>query len=248
MFSTRRIVLALVLCAVCATPSFATWSILAVDRETGQVGAAGASCTWCVYGIATIRPGLGGVVVQAMSNGDAREKGIQMLREGAGAKEALAAMRAPEFDPENQQYAVVALKSGPVAVYTGKENSGFAGQIVRDGVSVQGNILVSEKVLTAAMDAFQAAADKPLPDRLMAALEAGAAAGGDSRCGEQVARSAFVTVFDKDNARAEPYVDIVYYGIPEGGDPAVEKLAAEFAKWKKDGAELRSTRRYIVQE
>lgn len=224
----------------------ATWSILAVDRETGQIGSAGASCTWCVYGITRIEPGVGGVVVQANSNGDARERGIELLRDGATPAAVLEELRDPRFDPENQQYAILTLDGEP-AVYSGQEISTWAGELVADDVCVQGNILVDRSVLDRAMAAFDAARHLPLADRLMAALVAGAEAGGDSRCGEQRARSAFVTVFDKDNARGEPYVNIAWYGIPEGADPAVERVAEEFAIWKERGAHLRSTRRFIVQ-
>ena len=82
----------------------ATWSIIAVDRETGEIGIAGASCTFDVQGIASIVPGKGAIVVQAASSYFARMKGVQLMRNDASANEILDAMNNDEFEPEKQQY------------------------------------------------------------------------------------------------------------------------------------------------
>jgi hypothetical protein len=57
----------------------ATWSVIVIDPNTKEIGIAGASCTYSVYGIGGIVPGKGAVVVQAMSNKLARNKGLQMM-------------------------------------------------------------------------------------------------------------------------------------------------------------------------
>ena len=96
------------------------------------------------------------------------------------------------------------------------------------------------------MAAFQSAGKKSLAERLMAALVAGAEAGGDQRCGEQRARSAFVTVYRADDDARTPYYHVAVYGIDKGGIPAVARLAEEFTRWKRGGQDQKSTRSYIV--
>ena len=170
-----------------------------------------------------------------------------MLSEGASAEEILDAMRDPEFDPENQQYAVVLLKEGEApAVYTGTETSGWKGSAIGDGVSVQGNILASEDVVIDALKAFEESDGLPLSELLVLALKAGHDAGGDSRCGEQGALSAFVTVFKPENPPQRAYFHFVVYGSEMGGDPAVIRLAEEYERWKAYGTEQSSTRLYII--
>lgn len=58
---------------------FATWSIILIDPKTKEIGIAGASCTYNCYGIGEIIPGRGAIIVQAMSNNDARKRGMQLI-------------------------------------------------------------------------------------------------------------------------------------------------------------------------
>lgn len=229
------------------TYAHATWSIAAVDPETGQVGAAAASCTFNVNGIASAVPGKGVVVVQAMSSGEAHEHGVVKMVEGATPAEIVEAMRAPEFDPENQQYAVIGLDPAhPPATYSGKEISGWRGAATGKGVSVQGNILAGEAVVTAALEAYEAAKGKPLADRLMRALSAGSEAGGDRRCGEQAATSAFLMVAKPgDPSTGRVFLRLVVFGVDEGSDPAVEILAEEYERWRGLKTSHTSTRWHI---
>ena len=239
-------ILGAILLAITASAD-ATWSIIAVDRETGEVGVAGASCTFNVMGIAEIVPGKGAVVVQAMSNNEARHLGVEMMRDGATPEQIVEAMRDAKFDPENQQYAVVVLDADLApATYSGAEISDWNGSATGDGVSVQGNILVDERVITDAMAAFEASAGEHLADRLVTALEAGANAGGDSRCGDQHATSAFVTVYEGDVNARRPYLHLVLFGGEEQGEPAVEHLVEEFNLWRKHGSDHTSTRMFFM--
>ena len=239
--------LAVLVLAAWSAPAVATWSIAAVERETGLVGVAGASCTNNVQGIGEVVPGKGVVVVQAMSSDDARDRGVELLRGGATPAQIVKAMRDERFDPENQQFAVVSLsaKHAP-ATYSGTKISQWTGTMTGDGVSVQGNILVGESVVAAAFAAFPAAKKASLAARLVQALVAGAEAGGDQRCGEQRARSAFVTVYRPDDDPRTPYFHIVVYGVAKGGEPAVALLEKEFDRRRRQGADPKSTRLYIV--
>ncbi len=225
-----------------------TWSIAAVDFQTGEIGVAGASCTFNVQGIGEVIPGKGAVIVQGMSSDEAMERAMEMLQEDEDLQLILKEVRDSKYDPENQQYAIISLDSSlmPVA-YTGKSLDNTKGERVEKGVSVQGNVLADEKVLNATMEAFKTS-EGSITEKLVKALEAGAERGGDLRCGDQKARSAFVTVYRKtDNARF-PYFHLVVYGTEKGGVPAVEYLAKEFHNLYKQSKDRSTTRIYMVPE
>lgn len=218
----------------------ATWSITAVDPRTRQVGIAGASCTDFVYGIAGVALGRGVIVAQAMSNMEAKSLGMKLLSEGASPQAVLAAITDPAFDPDfsEQQYGIVALGfEGRPATYTGADTPGWKGDLRGYGVSVQGNILTDEEVLRNSLAAFRKAAKDPktsLADRLMAALEAGTdGGGGDRRCGEQRARSAFVVVESPTPDGKTPYLLINVTGQEAGGANPIKLLRRKYDEWRR---------------
>lgn len=192
--------------------AMATWSIIVVDEKAKQIGIAGASCTNSVYGIGAIVPGKGAVVVQAMSNPLPRMKAVQMIRNGALAKNILEAMKHPDFDPEEQQYGLICMNNiADVQSYTGKDANPFNGAVSAKGISVQGNTLASNDLLQAVLDAAIKARDegKSLEEILLIALEAGAAKGGDKRCGDLKASSAFITVAKSTDDPRKPFFNLV---------------------------------------
>jgi uncharacterized Ntn-hydrolase superfamily protein len=230
-----------------ATSLHATWSLIAIDRAAGQIGVAAASCTRNVQGIEMVVPGRGVIIVQAMSSNAARDHGIELLRQGAPAAEIIAAMRDPRFDPEKQQYAVLLADAGASpATWTGLDVADWKGALTGDGVSVQGNILVGERVVAEALRAFEAARGKSLAERLLAGLAAGAEAGGDRRCGDQRASSAFVSVYDADDAEWVPHLHVGVHGIERGGEPAVRRLVSEAEAVLRTHPADRSRRVYII--
>src|SRR5436190_23921686 len=101
----KKIILALIIFAIYSTKVFATWSIIMIDPKTNEIGIAGASCTYNCYGIGKIIPNMGAIIVQAMSNNQAREKGVEMIIAESTPGQIIRALRNPEFDPERQQYA-----------------------------------------------------------------------------------------------------------------------------------------------
>lgn len=213
----------------------ATWSIIVVDEKTKQIGIAGASCTYSVYGIGAIVPGKGAVVVQAMSHPFPRQKAVQMIKDGAAPKDILAAMKNPDYDPEEQQYGLVCLSDlTSVQTYTGSEAHDYKGALTAKGISVQGNTLANADVLKAVMDAAVKAQKegKPLEEILMLALEAGAEKGGDKRCGESKASSAFITVVNPTDAPKQPFLNLVVTGNVENRN-AVAELRKRFTAWQK---------------
>lgn len=218
--------------------SFATWSIIIIDPVTKNIGIVGASCTNSVYGIGAIVPGKGAVVVQAMSNGLARLKGIEMIIAEASPEAILKAMQHPMYYPHMQQYGIVCLYAfnKPVA-YSGDSTHDHKSTLTAPGISVQGNMLTNKDEVEKIMKVIKAAQKKglSLEEVLMLALEAGGDAGGDKRCGDQKASSAFITVLrPTDNIKTENvYLNIVVSDIPRGGANAVKELRTRFDAWKK---------------
>jgi len=220
-----------------ALDSFATWSIIIVDSVTGEIGIAGASCTYSVYGIGGIVPGKGAIVAQAMSNMNAKRKGMEMLKSGSSPEEILYVIIDPAFDPTSdlQQYGIVSLNhmDKPVT-FTGGSTHPSKGSYTADGISVQGNTLANENVLKAVYDTVVNARKKGLSIRetLMKALLAGSDAGGDVRCGQQKALSAFITVMKPGDNTKKPYLNLFISGIGKGGNNAVNALESVYRKWE----------------
>lgn len=212
-------------------PASATWSIVAVDPRTGEVGSAGASCTRFVAGIVGVAPGRGVIVAQARSNMRARRKGIQMLRAGASPQAVIDAITKRTFDwnAQHQQYGVAALgfEASPRA-FTGANTHAWRGHATTSGVAVQGNILTGPEVVQRTLAAFEENGSKPLAERLLTALEAGSAAGGDQRCGKQRALSAYLVVARRGDTARAPYLNLIVPGQRRGGAHPVRLLRVKF--------------------
>lgn len=227
----NRLALVAILLMLVPSATSATWSIVAVDEATGEVGSAGASCTGFVAGIVGVAPGHGVIVAQARSNGEAREEGVRMLYSGSSPKAIIAAVANATFDPNftEQQYGVAALGSlRKSAGFTGAGTHTWRGHRVADGVAVQGNILTGPEVVAATFEAFQANSSVPLAERLLLALEAGGAVGGDSRCGKQKALSSYLVVSRPEDTEGSYYLTIVVPGQRPGGPNAVRVLCDRF--------------------
>ena len=230
----KKIILALIFFVIYSNNTFATWSIIMIDPRTNEIGIAGASCTYNCYGIGKIIPNVGAIIVQAMSNNQARERGIEMILAESTPDQIIQALRNPGFDPERQQYAVVTIKYiDRPGTYTGDSTKQYNGALTNVGVSVQGNTLTSENELKIIMEAVQKGQNESLniAEILMNALEAGSASGGDKRCGEQKASSAFIIVAKPNNKK--PYIDLNIFGQGKGGQNAVKMLRKKFEKWKR---------------
>ena len=203
--------------ALSAVSAQATWSIVAVDARSGEVGAAAATCTVGVELILGLVPGRGVIVAQAATNFAARDKAVDMLENGATGTKVLEVIANESFNPggifsapwTEQQYGVATLADGKAKAYTGNATPTWSGAVSEGSVSVQGNVLRSPEVVSAALDAYRATPGA-MADRLLAALEAGAARGGDARCDAQrPALSAFVAVAKPEDTVASPSVYLV---------------------------------------
>ncbi|MBB6251688.1 DUF1028 domain-containing protein [Nitrospirillum iridis] len=167
-----------------ATPAGATFSIIACDQ--GRCGAAVATNNLAVgASVDYVQAGVGAVVTQFETNPAMGPKGLALMASGRSPEAALQTLLRENgtFDGEGMEARQVALvdAQGRTAAFTGKEalESGYAGDRQGPGYSVQGNGLAGAAVLTA-MESTYRSASGPLEDRLLAALEAGQAAGGQT--------------------------------------------------------------------
>ncbi|HET9551368.1 MAG TPA: DUF1028 domain-containing protein [Anaeromyxobacteraceae bacterium] len=166
-----------------------TFSIVAVDPATGQLGVAVQSKFPAVGAIVpAARAGVGAVATQALANVRWKSEGLDLLRQGLPAEEVVKRLTAADPEREERQLGVVDAR-GRAATFTGKRCFDHASGIAGQGYAVQGNILVSRATVEAMARAYEAARDagRPLAERLLLALEAGAAAGGDRRGQESAA-------------------------------------------------------------
>ena len=164
-----------------ATQERSTYSIVAIDPVTGDVGAAGASCVpISASSLAALVPGKGAAAIQAAFITENQTEVFNLLSQGKTASEITRQISNDTYDSnfEIRQYGVVTLHEGNIqaAGFTGNETPDWAGdrQDITYAVSVQGNTLESEAVVSDALAAFSAAdiGSVELSDRLMRALEA----------------------------------------------------------------------------
>ncbi len=166
-------------------PRPSTFSIVALDRSTGEVGVAVASKFLAVgAAVPWARAGVGGIATQAWANLSYGPDGLALLEQGVPAEQVVRRLTESDENREHRQLGVVD-RHGNAAAWTGKECLNWAGHRPGSGFTCQGNILTGEAVVTAMAEAFQSSSG-PLPERLIAALETGQAHGGDSR-GQQSA-------------------------------------------------------------
>lgn len=157
-----------------------TYSILARDPATGQLGVAVQSHWFSVGPIVPwAAPGVGAVATQANAEISYGPRALDLLAAGLGPQEALDQLLAQDPAARSRQVAVMDAQ-GRTAVHTGSDCMPHAGHVVGDGACCQANIMVSEEIWPAMLDAFGAATG-PLTERLLDALDAAEAAGGDLR-------------------------------------------------------------------
>lgn len=199
---------------------YTTFSLTARCPRTGRFGIAVATRVPAVgAAVPHLRAGVGAIATQARTNPYIGIDGLDLLAQGGTAAEVAAAIRAWDPDLEERQFAIVD-RTGRVVAHTGAATHAHAGHRLGDGFVAAGNLLAGPGVLDAMVAAFEADPDGDLPLRLLAALEAGQAAGGDRR-GKQ---SAALKVVDREDY---PAVDL---RVDEHADPIAE-LRRVHAVW-----------------
>jgi uncharacterized Ntn-hydrolase superfamily protein len=158
-----------------------TWSIIAKDGSTGQIGIAVATKFFAVGALVPhIAPGIGGIATQALVNPYYGIDGLKLLREGKSPRDILNSLIGADSGAATRQLHIMDA-AGRIAAHTGRECIDWCGHLAGDGFSIAGNMLAGSSVLDDTAKAFVASASLPFARRLLAAMRAGEAAGGDKR-------------------------------------------------------------------
>ncbi|HET8558296.1 MAG TPA: DUF1028 domain-containing protein [Gaiellaceae bacterium] len=169
-----------------AEPLVATYSIVGCDLEARQWGVAVQSKFLAVGSVVPwAEAEVGAVATQAYANPSYGPNGLTLLREGLSASEVVERLTAADDGRDDRQLGVVDAQGGS-ASWTGPGCNDWAGGRTGSCYAAQGNILVGEETVAALAETFEASQDRPLAERLLEALAAAQAAGGDSR-GQQSA-------------------------------------------------------------
>ncbi|MGO8914688.1 MAG: DUF1028 domain-containing protein [Stellaceae bacterium] len=163
-----------------------TWSIVARDAESGAFGVAVTSKFFAVGALCPYaESGVGALATQALVNPTYGRKGLALLQAGTPASAVVETLLAADAGRASRQLHVIDAAGG-IAAHTGSDCVAWCGHHIATGFAVAGNTLAGPQVIEATAEAYEAAAGRPFAHRLIAALEAGQAAGGDRR-GKQAA-------------------------------------------------------------
>jgi uncharacterized Ntn-hydrolase superfamily protein len=205
-----------------------TFSIVARDAQTGMLGVA---VTTKFFGVGSLCPfarsGVGAVATQALVNPTYGPRGLELLARGLSPEDVVQALLQADEGREHRQLHVIDAQ-GRVAASSGSECIDWFGHQLHEGFSVAGNMLAGAQVIAETARAFAANATLPLPERLVRALEAGQAAGGDKR-GRQSAAMLIVST------EIYPYLDLRVDDHPDPVDELrrlYEEAKAEYLPFK----------------
>jgi len=171
-----------------------TWSIIARDKNTGQFGIAVATRFFAVGALVPhLKSGVGAIATQALVNLFYGTDGLRLLEQGASAEEVVATVTAADSGRDQRQVHAIDTQGG-TAAHTGKSCIDWSGHVAGDNFSVAGNMLAGPRVIEDTAATYAKNAALSFPRRLIAAMRAGEAAGGDKRgkqsaalviCGEE---------------------------------------------------------------
>lgn len=180
-------------------PQYSTFSLCAIDPETGQSGAAVTTRVPFVgRAVPHVRAGVGAVCTQASTVVEFGQRGLDMLEQGLEPAAILERLLEGDERRESRQVAVIDMQ-GRSAAHTGQQNGDWAGSRQGPNYTVQANIMVGPEVVAAVADHFESThgTGMPLAERMILALEAGQAQGGDRRWGNL--QSAAIKIADPNN-------------------------------------------------
>jgi uncharacterized Ntn-hydrolase superfamily protein len=190
-----------------AGPAPSTFSIVARADDSGDLGVAVQSKFLAVGAVVPwARASVGAIATQAWANTSFGPEGLRMLEAGLDAEAALGRLVAADEGASHRQCGLVDARGSAVA-HTGAACPDWAGHRLGGGYACQGNILAGAGVVDAMAEAFERAADRPLWERLLAALAAGQDAGGDRR-GQQSAALLVVRAEGGYGGRNDRFIDL----------------------------------------
>jgi len=213
----KRAAFLLLLLAILPLPAEATFSIVARDPVTGDFGVAVQS-HWFQVGpsVPWAEAGVGAVATQSFTRIEYGPKGLALMKEGKSAREALDTLLAQDPQKDVRQVAMVDAQ-GRVAAWTGPKCIAAAGNQSGDGFSVQANLMDKPTVWPAMARAF-AATQGDLAERMLAALDAAQAEGGDIR-----GRQSAALIVVRAHSTGEPWRDrLVDLRVDDNPQPLVE--------------------------
>ena len=187
-----------------------TFSIIARDAETGAFGVAVSTAVPCTGAMVPhVKPGVGAIATQSYTNARLGVDGLKLLERGSSPEEALRSLLAQDEQAELRQCAGIDAR-GRIFAYSGDKCVDWYGHRPGEDYSVQGNMLVGQETIDAMAEAFEAAKGH-LASRLLKALEAGQAAGGDMRGRESAALlvAPFIDQYGKIDIRVDLHEDPV---------------------------------------
>jgi uncharacterized Ntn-hydrolase superfamily protein len=203
-------------------PQYSTFSICAIDPATNQSGAAVTTRVPFVgRAVPHVRAGVGAVCTQASTMVEYGPRGLDLLAKGVEPQEVLKQLLENDAQRENRQVGVIDMK-GRSAAHTGKQNGNWAGSRQGKNYTVQANIMVGPEVVEAVAASFEATEGSgwPLAERMILALEAGQAKGGDRRWGSL--QSAAIKIADPNNpGRGGDYIALAIE-VGENPEPVAE--------------------------
>lgn len=219
-----------------------TFSIVAVDSITGEVGSAGASCLdnsdiiGGVLIISDILPGKGAIHTQSYWHPTNQQNARLRMEAGDSPTEVIAWLEANDAqnNPLIRQYGIADFDSADhprTAAFTGDSCFDYKNHILGPNYAIQGNILLGQQILDS-MEARFLATDGPLALKLMAALQGANVPGADTRCEDEgvSSQSAFVRVAKMDDDPNDLYCDLLVAETPVGVEP-IDELQTLFDAW-----------------
>ncbi len=220
-----------------------TFSIVAIDTITLEIGSAGATCLDSrqegvgAVVISDIIPGRGAIHSQALLNFSNQANARKRMEAGDKPQQIIDWLRQNDVQrlPELRQYGIVAIDPAgniETAAFTGRNCLDVKGQILGSDYAIQGNILIGTEVLDSMEQAFLRT-EGLLEEKLMMALQAAAIQGADVRClSEGVSsRSAFIRVAKPGDEENQFYLDLAVNVTPFGIEP-IEELNISYLKFK----------------
>jgi len=203
-------------------PQYSTFSLCAIDPATGQSGASVTTRVPFVgRAVPHVRAGVGAVCTQASTVVEYGPRGLDLLAKGVEPKDALAQLLADDAQRESRQVGIIDMK-GRAAAHTGKGNGDWAGSRQGKNYTVQANIMVGPEVVEAVATKFESTegTGMPLAERMILAMEAGYAKGGDRRWGNL--QSAAIKIADpNDPGRGNDHIALAIE-VGEHPEPVAE--------------------------
>ena len=242
----NRVVAIFFLLSVCNFYSQHTFSIVAVDTLTGEIGSAGATCgdsiiwpgTPGAYIISDILPGVGAIHTQALWTASNQVNARVQMQQGGSPNQIISWLVAHDVqnNPQSRQYGVVDYHNGSSrsAAFTGTSCFDYKNHILGPNYAIQGNILLGQQILDS-MEYYFLNTSGCLPEKLMAAMNGAKVVGADTRCMVEgtSSLSAFLRMALPTDSYNNLFLDINVAGTAPNVEP-IDVLETKYNQWKNN--------------